>query len=239
MNAHTHAHACSHPHASTTRPAPARSCLVAPPPRPVGARRICNARAACIRVRPAHAGDGRYFVRVGEGSNRERFEMDAAQAGAQDSDVTIDFAEGDGGAAGACPGRGPRHPARPTAHVAPLPAACRQHDGTATALHWECGWRGVWRAAGTVLLCSSLCAVPSSGHQAAAAHGPPGRRVMRPPPGMVLLLSAFICICRARPDLHARLHCSTTTTCPTGHAALAWLRTRPDCREAPPGGPDP
>jgi hypothetical protein len=36
---------------------------------------VCSL-AAYVRVRPAFAGEGRYFVRVPEGTNKERFAFD-------------------------------------------------------------------------------------------------------------------------------------------------------------------
>jgi hypothetical protein len=38
---------------------------------------VCACPAAVVRVRPAFAGEGRYFVRVPEGTNRNRFAFDA------------------------------------------------------------------------------------------------------------------------------------------------------------------
>jgi len=56
-------------------PAPSPPCHLIPPPPPLS---LSPSFSAFVRVRPAHAGDGRYFVAVPRGSNAARYKRTAA-----------------------------------------------------------------------------------------------------------------------------------------------------------------
>lgn len=55
--------------------------------------------AACVRVRPAFAGEGRYFVRVPVGTNQERWDEPQQQAAAA-VEAAAEAEEGEAGEGG-------------------------------------------------------------------------------------------------------------------------------------------